>query len=131
MSNIKAMFINDSAYAIFIIDPKISIPHAATFFENPQLPASGILHKQTFTSGHDAYRALKEMLDNAKNKYIEQGNTKFNMYAVVLSKSPSGKPVVQGLIETEVNNSNTNYFVANNSHPKELIKMNDENEMCN
>jgi len=51
------------------------------------------------------------------------------MAAVVLSKSPSGKPIVQGFIEVEVGKSNTRYFVANNPHPKALRQMQSEQDM--
>ncbi|MGN0961379.1 MAG: hypothetical protein ACI4PF_04180 [Christensenellales bacterium] len=131
VANIRSMFTNDSEYKIVVLDPKVTIPHAPTFFSDPQLPLDGVIATQNFTSGNDAYMASKKMIDMEKDKYIKQGNTNFNINAVILSKSPSGKPMVQGFIQAEVNNGSTNYYVANNPHPRQLRAMQPEQEMTN
>lgn len=132
IENIESMFKrSDSRYRIMILDPKqvVQIPHMPTFFSNPQLPTEGVLQSSDFNNGQEAYTASKKLIDSAKDNYIEQGNIQFNMYAVVVSESPLGEPIVQGVIQAEVNKNSTNYFIANNPNPQVLKAMGPEQEM--
>ena len=131
IANINAMFAAPEAeYKILILDPsKCNIRFAPVFFEDPRLPLDGVMESRTFADGSEALSESKRMLDNAKDKYINQGNIQFKMTAVILSKSPSGKPMVQGFMDVEVSKSSTKYYVANNPHPRELRELQDEKEM--
>ena len=73
-----------------------------------------------FDSGKDAYMQSKALLDKAKEDHIAKGNQYFQMYALVLTQTKSGKSMVKGFIQAEVNKFSTNYFVAENPHDTTL-----------
>lgn len=121
-NTMRSMFNGNGKYKIVILDPSkiASIPHAPTFFSNPTVSESSGLSFNVFDSGKDAYMQSKKLLDEAKDKHIAKGNQYFNMYALVLMQTKSGKSMVKGFIHADVNKFSTNYFVAENPHDTTL-----------
>lgn len=134
-SNIKPMFIApECEYKLVILDPsKVKgILNANIFFENPQVPEDSVLKYENFSSGHEAFLSSKSFLETTVNSIInnkKENNIHSNVIELVISKSPSGKAMVQGFIEAGINNSSITYLSANNPRPKELQVLREDMEM--
>lgn len=119
-------------FRVVMLDPRkvIHIPMIDQFFNRSDLVQNNAFKSKTCNSGMEALNSAFEGFNMInESSELQDVGPQGNRYAVILAKDVNGNVTMRGVVQAEINQSSTRYFIAENPSPTTMYTVAPEIDM--